>query len=421
MKRRRKVTVLLAVLIVCIAAAFGISRVNFDENMTGTQTSIVDVESSDITRISWNYEEEVSFTYNDEKWAYDEDDNMPVNQDKMTEIAESLSNITSDKRVDEVKSLSLYGLDNPTYTLTVETSEDTWEISIGDESFSDGEVYISIGDEYVYLTDSELIDKISYNLYDLVQEEEIPEMDSISSVSIDKGDSTTNIIYQKNSGYCYSDAYTYYLDNDGEYQNLDNDNTEEESDAAEESAEKEDDESAFIYEIGSKDGEYYARLQDSRMVYRISSEVYDAAMNASYDELKPDEVILLDWDTVDTIDIESEGSIYTVALESNDDGEFTYTFNNMEIEFENVLDELSSITIDEETETELGDNKEELTLTFHRNTDTYSSVELTFYQYDGSYCISVLNGEVINCVNREEVISLKEDINSIILDSNSEE
>lgn len=51
------------------------------------------------------------------------------------------------------------------------------------------------------------------------------------------------------------------------------------------------------------------------MVYRISSEVYDAAVNASYDELRPDEVILLDWDTVDSIDIEADGSRYTVELE----------------------------------------------------------------------------------------------------------
>lgn len=46
-------------------------------------------------------------------------------------------------------------------------------------------------------------------------------------------------------------------------------------------------------------------------------------------------------------------------------------------------------------------------------------MELVFYQYDGSSCISVLNGEETNCVNREDVISLKEAINSIILDSNS--
>ncbi len=460
MKRQRKMMALLAVLAVCIGAAFGISRINFDENMTGTQTAIIDVDSSDITGLSWNYEEEVSFTCQDEKWTYDGDEKMPVNQEKMTEIAQGLSSIISDKRVEEVKSLSLYGLSDPAYTLTVKTADKSWEISIGDESFSDGEVYISTGDEYVYLTDSSLIDKISYTLYDLVQEEEIPEMESIHSITIEKEESPVHIVFREDSGYCYSDAYTYYLEEDGSYRNLDNDNTktsfdtlsaftweacvdyyaddselksygldaadavisiaytpvQEEDEANEENKEEK---ASFEYEVGSADDDYYARLSDSRMVYRISSEVYDAAVNASYDELRPDEVILLDWDTVDSIDIEADGSRYTVELEKKKDDEYICTFNGEEIEFTDVLDELSGILLDEEKEAEPTDSREELKLTFHRNTEEYASVELVFYQYDGSSCISVLNGEETNCVNREDVISLKEAINSIILDSNS--
>ena len=379
---------------------------------------------------------------------------------KMTEIAQGLSSIISDKRVEEVKSLSLYGLSDPAYTLTVKTADKSWEISIGDESFSDGEVYISTGDEYVYLTDSSLIDKISYTLYDLVQEEEIPEMESIHSITIEKEESPVHIVFREDSGYCYSDAYTYYLEEDGSYRNLDNDNTktsfdtlsaftweacvdyyaddselksygldaadavisiaytpvQEEDEANEENKEEK---ASFEYEVGSADDDYYARLSDSRMVYRISSEVYDAAVNASYDELRPDEVILLDWDTVDSIDIEADGSRYTVELEKKKDDEYICTFNGEEIEFTDVLDELSGILLDEEKEAEPTDSREELKLTFHRNTEEYASVELVFYQYDGSSCISVLNGEETNCVNREDVISLKEAINSIILDSNS--
>src|SRR5699024_258788 len=251
-------------------------------------------------------------TCQDEKWTYDGDEKMPVNQEKMSEIAQGLSSIISDKRVEEVKSLSLYGLSDPAYTLTVKTADKSWEISIGDESFSDGEVYISTGDEYVYLTDSSLIDKISYTLYDLVQEEEIPEMESIHSITIEKEESPVHIVFREDSGYCYSDAYTYYLEEDGSYRNLDHDNTktsfdtlsaftweacvdyyaddselksygldaaeavisiaytpvQEEDEANEENKEEK---ASFEYEVGSADDDYYARLSDSRMVYRISS------------------------------------------------------------------------------------------------------------------------------------------------------
>ena len=185
MKRQKRLMILSGVLLVCVAAVFIISRIDFEEEMVGEETVLVELDSSEITALSWNYDGEVSFHYTDEKWEYDNDTEMPVDQEKLSDIAEELSNITSDKKVNDVKNLSIYGLSDPKYTLTIETEEETYEIAIGDETFSDGEVYVSTGDDYVYLTDSELIDKISYSLLDLVQEEEVPEMNTIISVSIE--------------------------------------------------------------------------------------------------------------------------------------------------------------------------------------------------------------------------------------------
>lgn len=48
-------------------------------------------------------------------------------------------------------------------------------------------------------------------------------------------------------------------------------------------------------------------------------------------------------------------------------------------------------------------------------------MELEFYQYDGSHCISVLDGNEMNYTDRSPVIDLKEAINSVILDSESGE
>lgn len=78
--------------------------------------------------------------------------------------------------------------------------------------------------------DQELLDEIAENLsqitsLDCVQKEEIPEMESISSVSVDK-EEAVDMVYKEESGYCYSDAYTYYLQDGEEYRNLDNENTE---------------------------------------------------------------------------------------------------------------------------------------------------------------------------------------------------
>ena len=471
MKRQKRLIVLSGVLVVCVAGAVVISRIDFEEKMTGTETTIVDVDSADITKLSWNYEDEVSFTREDDEWKYGSDDKMAVDQELLDEIAENLSNITSHKMVEEVQSLGVYGLSEPQYNITLETEDETYEIAVGDETFSDGEVYISIGDDYVYLTDAGLIDDISYSLLDCVQKEEIPEMESISSVSVNNED-TLDIVYAEDSGYCYSDAYTYYLKDGESYQNLDNENTEsmfttmsefaweecvdyyaedselssyglDEPDAevsivytpAEEEDDSENadsDEQTFSYEVGTADGAYYAKLTDSNIVYSISEDVYNAAVDAAYDELKPDEVVLLDWDTVDSVEIELDGNVYTVDIESNEDDEYTYTFGDSEIEFQDVLDQLSDITIPEESteddetsvpeeEPALSNNKTELSLTFHRNTEEYSTVEVVFYQYNGSYCIAALNGDELNYVDRSAVVNLKEAVNSVILDSTSGE
>ncbi len=447
MKRQKRLTVLLGILVICIAAAILLSRMNFEEKMTGTQTAIVDVDSSEITRLAWNYDGEVAFIYEDDEWKYESDDKMPVNQELLSEIAENLSDLISDKIVEEPQALSVYGLDNPAYTLTVETEDASYDISIGNESFSDGEVYISNGDGYVYLTDSELVDHISYSLYDLVQEEEIPEIETVNSISIDK-EPPVDIVYQEDAGYCYSDAYTYYLKDGDDYRNLDNENTAELISTltefswtgcvdyyAEDSelsdyglddpdavvtvgyTDEDGEEQKFAYEVGESGGSYYAKLKDSTIVYSIEEEVYNGAVDASYDDLKPDEVILLDWDTVDSIDIEVDGNTYSVEISGSEEDGYTYTLDGSEIEFGDVLDDLESLIIDPEEEAaDPGENKTELSMTFHRNTDTWETVELDFYQYNGSYCISVLNGEETNCVNREDVVALKEAVNTIILD-----
>lgn len=484
MRRERKLMILTGVLVVCAAGAFGISRIDFEEKMTGMETTIVDADSADITYLAWNYEDDqLAFTREDGTWTYESDAKMSVDQDLLDGIAENLSDIVSDKKVEEVQSLGVYGLSDPAYNITIKTADDTWEIAVGDETFSDGEVYISNGDGYVYLTDSGLIDDISYTLLDCVQKEEIPQMASISEVKVVNED-TADIIYKENAGYCYSDAYLYYLKDGDAYRNLDNVDTgnafttlseftwtdcvdyyaddselesyglkepaatvsitykpmEEDADSSEDGSEDGSDDAEadgaedqiFEYEVGTSDNAYYAKLADSNIVYTISEEVYNAAVNASYEKLKPDEVILLDWDTVDSIEMELEGKVYTVDLEKDGDDAYKYTLDGAEVEFDDVLDQILNITVavdsadDEEDdlpeeEPALSGNKSELKLTFHRNTDEYQTVELEFYQYDGSHCISVLDGNEMNYTDRSPVIDLKEAINSVILDSESGE
>ena len=204
---------------------------------------------------------------------------------------------------------------------------------------------------------------------------------------------------------------------------------EEDAEETEDSEENGEETQKFEYEVGAVDDVYYARLTGSNIVYRISEDLYQAAVNVSYEELKPDEVVLLDWDTVESIEVELDGNVYTIGLEKDDEDAYIYTLENEEIEFGDILDRLSEITIAEETDDEdvpetepsLSGNRSEMSLIFHRNTESYQTVELEFYQYDGSYCISVLNGEELNYTSRTAVVDLKEAVNAVILDSSQAE
>lgn len=463
MKRERKLMAVSGALAVCIAGTILISRMDFEEKMTGTETVIVDVDSEKITSLSWEYEgEELSFARGDEEdsgWTCTADDRMSVDQELLDQIAANLSDIRSDKKVEEVQSLSVYGLSDPSYRITVGTEEETYEIEVGDETFSDGEVYISTGDGYVYLTDAGLIDDISYGLLDYVQKEEIPEMDSVTEVKVENG-ASVDIVYKKNSGYCYSDAYTYYLKEDGAYRNLDNENTQslfttlteftwgecvdyyaeddelgtyglddpEAGVSVAYKTEDSDEKQKFEYEVGEADGSWYAKLKDSRIVYRIGEDIYTAAKDASYEDLKPDEILLLDWDTVDGMEIESDENTYVVEMEKDGDDAYICTLDGEEIGFGDVLDRLLEITAAEdggdgeessvpEEGPDPGGRKLELKFTFRRNTEEHQTVELEFYQYDGSYCISVLDGEEMQYTDRTSVIDLKEAVESAVLDS----
>lgn len=55
MKRQKRLIILSGVLVVCVAGAVIVSRIDFEEKMTGTETTIVDVDQElldEIARIS---------------------------------------------------------------------------------------------------------------------------------------------------------------------------------------------------------------------------------------------------------------------------------------------------------------------------------------------------------------------------------
>lgn len=81
----------------------------------------------------------------------------------------------------------------------------------------DGLRYVSIGDGSVYLVDSGIYSSFCYGLYDLVAKEAIPDMSDLVSFTAERASGTLAIDYLEDSGLAYSDRYTYFADDGGEY------------------------------------------------------------------------------------------------------------------------------------------------------------------------------------------------------------
>ena len=69
---------------------------DFEEKMSETETAIIDIDSADITRLAWNYEEEVSFVRQDGEWQYEADEKMAVDQELLDEIDAELAQKTGE-------------------------------------------------------------------------------------------------------------------------------------------------------------------------------------------------------------------------------------------------------------------------------------------------------------------------------------
>ena len=172
----------------------------------------------------------------------------------------------------------------------------------------------------------------------------------------------------------------------------------------------------FVLVVGSQaqDGSYYAQPQGSDRVYTLSSSTVEQLLSASTASLAPDDVILMDWDTVDSIDVTYAGQTCTIAISRTvgDDGEeeTTCTIDGVEIltrEVENLTDALDALEAEGEATDPLPEGSvAEISFTFHRSTETYADMTLSLIPYDNSFYLVSFNGQERLLVNKNDVADL---------------
>lgn len=468
MKRSRRLLILLGLLLAACAATFGVIRYEEHKEVIRNSDAIVlEIDSDAVQTLSWEYGSETLAFHKEDTWLYDGDAAFPVDEEKMQERLELFRAFGVSFIIEDVEDYGQYGLDKPICTIRLSTADETWEILLGNYSSMDSQRYVSVGDGNVYLVQNDPLDYFDAGLSDMIDHDETPDFDKVTGIRF-AGTESYSITYEEDSGNTYCEEDVYFAERAGSLLPLDTSRVDaylqkisglsltdyvtynataeeleacgldtpeltvtvdytyedeardeitqtfvlqisrdpEEQKAAEEASDQE--EGTAEEEITA-----YARVGDSRIVYRITANEYKALMDASYDALRHLEVLSADFSDVTQLDISLEGAAYSITAEGSGDGR-TYSYLEEELEIGDLQSALESLKAESFTD-ERPTQKKEVGLTVHLDNENYPEVRIELYRYDGTNCLAVVDGTPVSLVARADVVDLIEAVNEIVL------
>lgn len=128
-----------------------------------------------------------SYDTENETWSYDSDEHFPVTQSYLTSISSDLKSFTAERKLEEVQNdLSVYGLDNPSCTITAKGSDDTEvTIQIGSLNSYNSDYYAKVeGSDDIYTIASSYVSDISNDISALQEKESFPTITSTSITDV---------------------------------------------------------------------------------------------------------------------------------------------------------------------------------------------------------------------------------------------
>ena len=437
MKRGKKLLTLLAVLVLLAGASFGATKLSAKTAVPEEEKTerVFSLDPEKVTSLSWEYSEELTFDREEAGWTYRENAAFPVEESFLETILETLTDVESYKTIESVENWDTYGLEIPVCTISV-TTDETYELAIGIETSLGGQRYFSMGDGKVYLVDSSIIDPFAYGLYDLLAEQSMPQVTELTAVTLERPGGTQTITCLPENDLTYSDDYIWFwgdktLDTQLTDRFLANITALPLTDCADYDVQ---DLSTYgldvpeiiatVYDGGEKSytleispevkGTRYARLPGTSMVYTVSDSVAQTLLYTTYADLLPDEVLLMDWDTVNKVSICLDGTTYdfqpgtkeVTDEDGNSAQEPVWTLDGQETALEEMLETLTGLASSGYATGMTPEGESRIAFRIFRDRATFSEVELAFYTYNSTDCIVTLDGTATVTVSREDVDGL---------------
>lgn len=380
MHRSKRLLILVGVLAVVCAAAFLATRVQEQqEQVEASGETVLAIDAGNVASLAWTSGEAEYAFHKDGTWIYDADEAFPVSAEALEELLAPFSSFNAAFVIRDVTDYAQYGLEEPECTIEIGTADASYTIALGDMSAMDDQRYISIGDDNVYLAVTDPMDAFAVELSDLIDNDEIPQMDTVTALSL-TGAVEESIAYVEAGGPSYSDEDVYFLQSGEESLPLDTDlvedylggirdlvltdyatynateielasfglndpaltvtvEYEQQAEAAEEGAEPETTAGTLALHIGRVEEEaeesaeetaesaedisqeeaqyaYYLRVGDSQIVYNLSDADGEALFAASYDDLRHRQLFWGDFDDVAQATILLDNQTYTLTAQT---------------------------------------------------------------------------------------------------------
>ena len=194
-KKVKQMLVLLALLAAAIIALLVVKLVNYiseknEAAETEAATTYVDLPTDPDT-ISWQTSDgSLTLTKDsDGNWGWSEDSDFPLSTSLVESLTSALSDLSTQTAFSPEDSLSAYGLDEPTYTVTVSNGSDSKTLLFGSSFNDNGEsdYYAKLSDsDTIYVLDSTVPGSLVSSIYDLADCAPISATDatSIDTVTI---------------------------------------------------------------------------------------------------------------------------------------------------------------------------------------------------------------------------------------------
>lgn len=180
-KKQLLVMVILLVIGILVYAGIGVYNKKQEEKQAAEEEAnkitVTDMNCDDITSFSYQYEGELlEFVKEDGTWYYKADKSISIDQDVITSMLETASGLDAETAVTDYDTLSDYGLDTPSNTITMADGTNTVTLLLGNKNEMLSQYYVKREEEdTVYLVSVSLETVFGKSVGDLTEVEESTE------------------------------------------------------------------------------------------------------------------------------------------------------------------------------------------------------------------------------------------------------